>query len=645
MQKMPLVRLTLSLVAAFSFFGLTQVQAASWPASSTATILFSSSTTEPSGVMYHPRLDRIFFVGDEGQVFKMKTDGTIETTWNPGGDLEGITVVDPSSNYVYLALEKPNDSILQFDITTGQLTGKTWDVSTYLISGVDANHQDANLGMEGLTWVPNGKHPYSNSNSGGVFYTALQYDGKVYVFDVNLTAGGQFTYLGSLTPVAGRTYISDLYYSSNTNTVYALFGSALHEMRPDGTTIVDYTSLPGTRQEGFALIESDSCTATTATAIIAEDTGAATPGTVKLYASYPVTNTAGQYTYYLDADGDGLGSDTTTTSCSASIPSGYVSNSDDLNDSDYDNDGISTSADCNDADSTISALQTYYLDFDGDGLGSDTTISICSYTPTTGYVTNSSDLNDTDYDNDGVSTSADCDDRNSSVTSGYTYYVDADGDGLGAGSAVLSCSATTPTGYVTNNLDLNDSDYDNDGVSTTSDCDDHNASIFTAYTFYQDLDSDGMGSSVTTTACSATPPTGYVTNSNESRDANDLIPNAGIEIADDLRDNDGDGEIDEYNYLATNGLHPYYSTFDPANYSLAVSSMISLGGATNGNIKVRFADNSVYRYKIFSTTTSRLTKVRFYNNTGYLLVTAPTGKKVLVNGYTGAIVRTISTKK
>ncbi|MEK7540152.1 MAG: hypothetical protein AAB558_02800 [Patescibacteria group bacterium] len=634
----------------FGVLGVTQFAfAAAWPASTTATQIYSSSTIEPSGVAWHPRLERLFFVGDGGQVFKLKADGTVESTWTPGGDLEGITLVDPSSNYVYLAKEQPSDSILEFDISTGQLTGKVWNLSSYMISGVDASHQDANLGMEGLTFVPNGKHPYASSNSGGVFYTGLQYDGKMYMFDVNLSSSGQFTYLGSITPVSGRAYISDLYYSAYTNTVYALFGSTLREMRPDGSYLAEYTGLSGTRQEGFALIES-ACPATSATAVVAEDT----PGAIKLYASYPVNTTSSQYTFYADLDGDGLGSDTTTTLCTSTAPSGYVTNSTDLNDSDYDNDGVSTSADCNDADATISTKQTYYLDADGDGLGSDTIISICSYTTPSGYVTNSDDLNDADYynlldvDRDGVSSLLDCNDADASISSNQTYYLDADKDGLGSDTFVAICSYTLPAGYVTNSDDLNDSDYDNDGVSTANDCNDADATQTTGTTYYQDLDGDGLGSSVTTTSCSNSAPAGYVTNSNESSNANDLIPNAGVEIFGDGRDNDGDGEVDEYNDVSTNGYHPYFSQLDPIdpnNADLAATSILGLSGVPNGYIKVKYADNSIYRYRIFTIYTSRNTKVRAVSSTAYLLVIAPSGLRTYVNGYTGNRVSTSLLRK
>lgn len=75
---------------------------------------------------------------------------------------------------------------------------------------------------------------------------------------------------------------------------------------------------------------------------------------------------------------------------------------------DLDEDGVlgstgllETGTDCNDSDSTVSDYQTYYLDEDGDGLGmAETTTSVCSSTPPTGYADNANDTNDDIKNND-----------------------------------------------------------------------------------------------------------------------------------------------------------------------------------------------------------------------------------------------------
>lgn len=66
---------------------------------------------------------------------------------------------------------------------------------------------------------------------------------------------------------------------------------------------------------------------------------------------------------------------------------------------DMDGDLIYNNEDCNDFDANISALQTYYLDQDGDGLGDpNNSILLCSLTAPSGYVNNADDLDDQNKD-------------------------------------------------------------------------------------------------------------------------------------------------------------------------------------------------------------------------------------------------------
>ena len=100
-------------------------------------------------------------------------------------------------------------------------------------------------------------------------------------------------------------------------------------------------------------------------------------------------------TYYFDSDGDGFGGNVSTQACSA--PSGYVANSNDCNDN---NASINPNATeiCDGLDNNCNnqtdegVTNTYYLDSDGDGFGSNTSIQDCS--APSGYVANNNDCND-----------------------------------------------------------------------------------------------------------------------------------------------------------------------------------------------------------------------------------------------------------
>ena len=231
---------------------------------------------EPSGLVWHERLGVLFIVGDGGQVVQMDEEGGEVVVWNPGGDLEGIAVADPASNYLYLGVEDP-DSIREFNLAAGTLTGRSWSLTEWM-SG------PSNSGLEALTFVPNGHHPYPASASGGLFYAGLQADGKIYVFDVDLSAGESLSYVDTIVPVSGQTDLSGLHYHRENRTLYAVFDGAdlLREMEADGTLIVEYP-LAGNTQEGVAL--KPSCPSPATSLFIAEDAG----NEIWRYDDYPVS--------------------------------------------------------------------------------------------------------------------------------------------------------------------------------------------------------------------------------------------------------------------------------------------------------------------------------------------------------------------
>ncbi|NTV44156.1 MAG: peptidoglycan-binding protein [Candidatus Yonathbacteria bacterium] len=109
---------------------------------------------------------------------------------------------------------------------------------------------------------------------------------------------------------------------------------------------------------------------------------------------------------------------------------------------DVDNDGYYATNDCNDHDTSVHALTTYYEDADGDGYGLfGSSITACQASAPEGY----------------ASLTGDCDSGDGSAhNSDATYYRDTDGDGYGLStSSVTACHR--PEGYVTVGGDCNDS--------------------------------------------------------------------------------------------------------------------------------------------------------------------------------------------
>ncbi len=158
-------------------------------------------------------------------------------------------------------------------------------------------------------------------------------------------------------------------------------------------------------------------------------------------------------------------------------------------------------------------MTTYYRDADGDGFGNPNITTLACSQPA-GYVTNNLDCNDS---NPAIGPAT------------QKFHRDADNDGYGNPNVwVIACSA--PAGYVANNLD----------------CDDSNPLIGPAtQKFYRDADGDGFGDpNVWVIACSA--PAGYVAN---NLDCNDHDPTIGNNKTTYYRDADGDGFGDPHNTI------------------------------------------------------------------------------------------------
>lgn len=179
-------------------------------------------------------------------------------------------------------------------------------------------------------------------------------------------------------------------------------------------------------------------------------------------------------------------------------------------------------------------------------------------------------------------------------------------------------------------------DADGDGVPVESDCNDADASVSVEQVYYVDADLDGMGSTVSASLCASSAPEGYSTN---ALDTDDTIPNAGVEIGGDGRDNDGDGIVDEWNTLAENGAHPYFSTLTPVSGSGYGTDILSAVGQRNGDILVEYADHAFYLYDVYAVKTRAIPSVTSLDGSTYLIVAL--GKRTaLVNGNTGVVVAT-----
>jgi uncharacterized protein YjiK len=262
--------------------------ASPWPSGSTGTDIGGDlpSGFEPSGIAWDDFTGALWVVDDEGQLARMLDDGTSTDTWtlSAGLDLESVAVTGTTQK-LYLGKEYP-PTILEYNSSstgTPTSTGHSWVLGSFDPGATSSD------GMEGLTWVPNGYHPYPNSTSGGVFFASSQHNGTIYVYDVNLSVSGSTpALLGSFTPDATQTDVSDLYFSKVTRTLFVLYGNANKMLEIDTTTtsfsIMSSYTLPtssGT-QEGVTLLPQ--CPGALTNIYIAYDNAA---HTVDLFDNFP----------------------------------------------------------------------------------------------------------------------------------------------------------------------------------------------------------------------------------------------------------------------------------------------------------------------------------------------------------------------
>jgi hypothetical protein len=320
-------------------------------------------------------------------------------------------------------------------------------------------------------------------------------------------------------------------------------------------------------------------------------------------ATISITVSDGRTTWYRDSDSDTYGNATATTrACSA--PSGYVSNSSDCNDS---NAAVHPGATevCNgiddDCDGNIDegVTTTYYRDLDGDGYG-NATVSQQACSAPSGYVSNSSDCNDSNAAVHPGATEVcngiddDCDGSIDEGAIGSTWYRDSDSDTYGnATNTMVACNQ--PVGYVASSTDCNDSNAAvHPGVTEVcngidDDCDGSIDEGATGSTWYRDADGDTYGNA-TNTMVACNQPVGYVASSTDCNDSNAAVHPGATEVCNGI-DDDCDGNTDDGVSIT------YYRDFDGDGYGNATATTRACGapvGYVSNNTDCNDNNSSVH---------------------------------------------------
>ncbi len=286
--------------------------------------------------------------------------------------------------------------------------------------------------------------------------------------------------------------------------------------------------------------------------------------------------------WYADADGDGFG-DAGSTTASCSLPSGYIADATDCDDTrssvNPDEDELCNGRDDNcdgdtDEDSSVDA-STWYEDRDGDGYGDPATTTVACSQPS-GYAAYGGDCDDGDAAFNPGASETDCTDPRDYNCDGSTAYVDSDGDGYAAceecddADAAISPDAEEVCDGV---------DNDCDGAVDESDATD-------ASTWYADADGDGYGdASSTTTACSM--PSGYTTDVSDCDDGDSFSFPGAAEVCGDGVDQDCDGSDESCAYTGTFDLGTYGIKLIGEDAFDLAGATVSGAGDINGPFECR----------------------------------------------------------
>ncbi|MCU0242403.1 MAG: SdiA-regulated domain-containing protein [Vicinamibacteria bacterium] len=209
-------------------------------------VALGDAVREPSGVAYHAARDRLYVVGDQGQIAELDRAGSVLWSLPIGGNIEDVAVHTPSGLLVLVA-EKSGKMIL-FDPETRSVRGH---VKMDRIGLLGILPGDTNQGFEGLAYFDS-RHP-----DGDVFYMVHQRTPPLLIeIDFHLQAadaklGGEA--VRDRYTLARNSDLTAVTYSAALDRLLVIADAKdqLLIVRRDGSIEIE-VPLPGQKQEGLA---------------------------------------------------------------------------------------------------------------------------------------------------------------------------------------------------------------------------------------------------------------------------------------------------------------------------------------------------------------------------------------------------------
>lgn len=211
--------------------------ASGWPEAVNITAAIDSAgVSELSGLHWNPDLNRLYVLGDNGQLHILQFDPA-RKEFNLISDLrklgspEGITQVNYAANEFYTIDEKHYE-IRRF-IHNPDFTNVTLAHKWNLLADNGGMVDTGNDGPEGIVFVPDrylsaigflssetGEKYKSRKGMGGLIFIAHQKKGLIWVFDINPDKDDDFTLVGKYK--TSRNESCDLAFDRSTGLLYIL---------------------------------------------------------------------------------------------------------------------------------------------------------------------------------------------------------------------------------------------------------------------------------------------------------------------------------------------------------------------------------------------------------------------------------------
>jgi uncharacterized protein YjiK len=212
-----------------------------------ATRIGQPGVKEPSGIVFHAGLGRLFLVGDEGAMSELDVQGQVVRTSKIEQQIEDVAVHPPSGDL--LLISEKNAEVILYD-PVGHREKKRWRVDVDAVLGTSATEK--NQGFEGMTFRPDPARP-----GGGVLYlthqrapamiVGLSFDPAAPVGLINASSVVSRWTVQGYEDFTGITYVPSL----DRFLLIADSRERILVLRPDGSQEKRFP-LPGEQQEGLS---------------------------------------------------------------------------------------------------------------------------------------------------------------------------------------------------------------------------------------------------------------------------------------------------------------------------------------------------------------------------------------------------------